>query len=94
MYTCNTVRCSIPPLFFKDKIFVINRQWENEREEHKGEGAGGRGGAVGKEEGEGERGKGRRVGKVGSWFLGLGCFFLYIFLDSIKPVWFGPVQSV
>ena len=42
---------------------------------------GGRGGAVEKEEGEGEGEgeKGRRVGKVGSGFLGLGCFFLYFF---------------
>jgi hypothetical protein len=40
---------------------------------------GGRGGAVEKEEEEGEGERGRRVGKVGSGFLGLGCFFLYFF---------------
>jgi hypothetical protein len=53
MYTGNFFGRSIPPLFFEDKLFLINRQWENEREEHRGEGAGGRGGAAGKGEGEG-----------------------------------------
>jgi hypothetical protein len=33
-------------------------------------------------------------GRVGLVHLGLSCFYLYLFLDSIKPVWFGPVQSV
>ena len=34
------------------------------------------------------------AGKVGLRYLGLECFLLYLFLDSIKPVRFGPVQSV
>jgi hypothetical protein len=51
------------------------------------------GGVAGKGRGKGEKGKGAD-GKVGLGYLGLGSFLLYFFLDSIKPVRFGPVQLV
>ena len=64
---------------------------ENDRKEHIGEGAGDSEGGVGRlERGRGrERESGRErkrkrgaTGKVGLRYLGLGCFLLYLFLDS------------
>jgi hypothetical protein len=48
---------------------------------------------AGKGRGKGQGARGAD-GKVGLGYLGLGGFLLYFFLDSIKPVWFGPVQYV
>ena len=71
---------------------------ESERERGERESGEGRmGGAAGNGRGKGEKGKGRGAArKVGLGYLlfRFRMFLLYFFLDLIKLVRFGPVQSV
>ena len=69
------------------------REGEGEGGEIERRGRDGWGGWKGKGKGKGKRERLEKWGG-GIYYLGLGCFLLYIFFNLIKPVRFGPVQSV